>query len=276
MRDILILVVAVIAPSACPAIEPPVQSMREVHSYLSSADAHTLALFDIDLVLLQPRDPAFQKPNVDRHREIAKRIMAGLLSDKREACLNLMLLSSESILVDTETPAFLRELSAKGVASMALTAGFTGPFAEIPRMEDWKIQRLQQLGIDFTVTAPHQAAITFTQFPTSQRNYPLYKKGILFAPAPSASKGAVLVSYLSQAEYVPSRIVFVDDRVDNIQDVEQALAKSFPEIAFTGIHFLAANRYPSEPISAEQFELSWRAIVQRAEELESCGLIGVK
>lgn len=59
-----------------------VNTMEEVFSYFTEADSSTLGVFDIDMVLVQTEDPAFQMANMALHRQVAKKVMQELPSEK--------------------------------------------------------------------------------------------------------------------------------------------------------------------------------------------------
>ena len=69
-------------------------------SCLVAKDAKTLAVFDVDMVLIQPSDPAFQMANMKRFSAISKRIMKEVPADKQMVFLSLMTISSDPVLID--------------------------------------------------------------------------------------------------------------------------------------------------------------------------------
>lgn len=58
-------------------------------------------------------------------------------------------------------------------------------------------------------------------------------KGIIFSN--ESSKGDALVAFLEHLNYVPTEIVFFDDVMENLVDVQQKL-KANTNINFTGYH----------------------------------------
>lgn len=57
--------------------------MKEVINYFNDIDSETLAIFDDDMVLVQPSDPAFQMANMKRFSAISKRIMKEVPADSK-------------------------------------------------------------------------------------------------------------------------------------------------------------------------------------------------
>lgn len=66
---------------ACHAQITEVDNMEEVFQFFKDADSNTLAIFDVDMVLVQPKDPAFQMANMKRYSRICKRIMKEIPPD---------------------------------------------------------------------------------------------------------------------------------------------------------------------------------------------------
>ena len=50
---------------SCQAQITQVKDMKDIYSYFDAADSKTLAIFDVDMVFVQPSDPAFQMANIN-------------------------------------------------------------------------------------------------------------------------------------------------------------------------------------------------------------------
>ncbi|MCH9627272.1 MAG: hypothetical protein S4CHLAM2_09070 [Chlamydiales bacterium] len=240
-----------------------VNTMQEIMPYFEEADGDTIAIFDIDLVLIQPDEPAFQMPNIKRHRALAKEIFLMLTPEKRDLFLTLMAVYTHSILVDEHTPFYLQHIQQRGIPTMALTSNLTGQLGAIAHLESWKIERLKQVGIDFSISVPVAHDHTFFDLPSYRGYYSCYTEGVLFANGDVCPKGDVLTSFLSWAHLHPQRVIFIDDREHNLTNVEQALHDYDASIQFEGIHYLGAHNYPSTEISAEEFEAKWHTLYQQ-------------
>jgi hypothetical protein len=252
----------------CNAQMTQVVDMEEILIHFNESKTMTWGIFDIDMVLVQPSEPAFQMPNMKRHSAVSKRIIEEIPQGKKELFLSLMSIGSEPILIDAKVPAFLKELSARGIFLMALTANLTGELASVKSMEDWRVQGLQHLGIDFSNTAPHKGAIAFPTLPLYRGNSPVYKEGILFANGTSCSKGEVLTAFIKKVGSHPQKIIFIDDREENLHSVETALYQLDPSIEYLGVHYLGAKQYPSPLVTEEEFIAKWKQLVQAALLLE--------
>lgn len=245
-----------------------VNDMKEVFDYFNNADSKTLAIFDVDMVLIQPSDPAFQMANMKRFGAISKRIMKEIPTDKQMMFLSLMTMSSDPMLIDDQTPQYLHRIAQKGVPMMALTANLTGKFGAICKLEQWRVDGLRKLGIDFSNSAPYQKPLIFDELASYRGNYSTYLNGILFVNGTTVSKGDAFLSFLKKANYYPNKIIFIDDREDNLKSLESALQILDKEIEYQGLHFLGAQNYPSKVISEEQFESRWQQLASEVKVLD--------
>ncbi len=241
--------------------------MEEVSHYFNNADSKTLALFDVDLVLVQPSDPAFQMPNIKRFDAIYKRVMKRVPIDKKLLFFSLMTLSSDPILIDSRTPQVLQQLTQRGVSMMALTASLTGSFGKISNMEQWRVDSLRQLGIDFSKTSPCSIPLLFDEFIPYRNYYPNYLHGILFVNG-IVPKGDGFLSFLKKINWLPNKIIFIDDHEYNLKSLENAIQKLNSNIEYQGLHFIGAKSFSSELISEDEFEFRWERLATEVQYLD--------
>lgn len=252
---------------SCHAEITQVNDMKEAFEYLADADSKTLAIFDVDMVLVQPSDPAFQMANMKRFGAISKRIMKEVPADKQMMLLSLMTISSDPVLIDDSTPQFLKQIMQRGIPAMALTANLTGSFGTIKNMEQWRVNSLRCLGIDFAESAPYKMPLVFDDLASYRGYYSNYLNGILFVNGTVVSKGDVFLSFIEKTKLSPERIIFIDDREDNLQSLEAALQKLGKPIEYHGLHYIGAQKYPSQMISEEEFETRWQKLALEAKGL---------
>jgi hypothetical protein len=234
------------------------ESVPQMREQMGVADGSTLAIFDVDLVLIGPANRAFWIPSDHPHAGVVREVWAPLSSEER-GHLWVTLGVYESVLIDPAMPQLVADLQ-QCCPTMSLTANYPGRINCIQTMADLKIDRLRQFGIDFAHNAPHEALLVFEQLPYERSSYPTYLNGMLFSAG--AGKGRALVTFLQQVGLQPARVLFVDDRLDNLQDVEQALLQLNPEIEFVGIHYTAARA--GDHLSAEQIRAAWQEALQQA------------
>ncbi len=245
-----------------------INTLDEVVKSYKEADQETLALFDIDMVILQPKDPAFQMANMKRFSPICKKVIQQLPSEKRDLFLILTTVSSDPVLIDAQMPVLLDDLTKRNVPKMALTGNFTGKFGSIENMEEWKINHLSTVGINFSQGAPYEETIVFRDLPSYRQHYSTYTKGILFVNGSTCPKGEALIAFLKKTSHKPKKVIFIDDREENLKSVESTLKQFDESIAFVGLHFTGAKDYPSTLITEQQFESRWQEIALQALKVE--------
>ncbi len=267
MRKFYFTILITLCIFSCHASITQIDDMEEIFPYFKDADSKTLAIFDVDMVLIQPNDPAFQMANMKRFSPICKRIMKEVPADKQMLFLSLMTIYSDPVLIDYRTPQFLQKIIQKGVPTMALTANLTGSVGAIKNMEQWRVDNLRHLGIDFAKTAPYQAPLVFDNLASYRGYYSTYLDGVLFVNGTVISKGEVLLSFLEKSRYLPNKVIFIDDREENLKSVETAIQTLDRSIEYQGLHYLGAQKYLSKEISEQEFELRWRKIASETKEL---------
>jgi hypothetical protein len=242
-----------------------VSKVEEMKNYMEEMTSSDLAVFDVDMVLIHPSDPAFQMANMYRHGKKVKEIMEELNSLEKDIFWNLINISGEASLVDEQILPLLGHLKSSKVKSMALTAGLTGSFEKINSMEEWRYNRLKQLGIDFSESFSGTSEVLLVELPMYRGHYATFKNGILFANGEKnpTGKGATLNRFLEKVNFKPKKIVFIDDRLENLRVVEETLKKDL-SISFVGLHYVGAKEFPSEKVDEDSFVKKYKEIAHKA------------
>lgn len=104
------------------------------------------------------------------------------------------------------------------------------------------LRQIQSLNFDFTVTAPSKET-----FSILAKHPALYSEGVLFV-SDYNKKGEVFIPFLSLINQKPKRIVFLDDKLKNVEDLENSLADT--GIEYLGVFYTAI--YQTEPIYSRE------------------------
>lgn len=130
-------------------------------------------------------------------------------------------------LVAPDTPTLLNQMKKGGACLMALTAR--------SHEERYKTEgQLHSCGIDFTEAPPYDRSFDVR---VHDRRV-VYKKGVLYATH-SIKKSEALVAFLEKSGQKPKKIIFIDDKLAHVQDVEKLAAQL--DIPFVGIRYNAAD-----------------------------------
>lgn len=239
-----------------------IHSIKEIEDYPRSND--TLWIFDIDETLLIPQDPAFQKPNLIDHPYI--QLMKNQLSLRDLDFLsNFVLMACPSQLIEQETPKWLKQLDNTPI--IALTAAMTHRFDGDFFLPELRYQELLKHDLDFSSHFQDIFEIETINFCNGSR--PVFYRGVLCSNGDfkrqneASSKGRVLCAFLKKIGWIPSEIVFVDDKLYNIKEVEETLALNYPSISYTGLHFLGAKSYAVSKISEQMMREKWQPLMEK-------------
>ncbi len=146
--------------------------------------------------------------------------------------------------VEKQTISVINDLQSKGVSVIALTARSL-------ELTQRTIEQLSRLGIHFTKTDPYECPLTHGH---GHGKAGLYIDGIIFSG--NHNKGEMLTSWLNKISYHPKKIIFIDDKLKNLQAVETAVHKR--DYPFIGI------RYGYEDEAVRNFTLESVADDERA------------
>ncbi len=244
-----------------------IKSFKDVENYFDQQPDQTLGIFDIDETLLITKNPAYRRKSFSPYRQEIKDITSGLSDDQKMVLLNLMLIRGGHVLIEKETPMILSRIQERGVKMIALTAAMTGKLEEV-LLEERRWLDLKQEQIDFSKSFPHHPQLVFGKLKPLNGSYPMFYKGILLTCGDFTrnksfnSKTDLLLEFLKQVKWMPSRVVFMDDKREHLEWMESILKKKHPEIAFFGLHYLGADDLPSISISKEECLNDWLELVE--------------
>lgn len=214
-----------------------VRTFEELAVELRTANLDTLIIFDIDDVLVVADDALFHPFN----RKAAlkewcfERMRQHLPQHNGRSSgfcqlLSTVFLHGKRDLVHSSFPYLIAELQHKKIHLLGLTKCEVGLFGKIERLEEWKLKELKQFDINFNFMG--RGDFVLDNIRPKKENFPLFKEGVLFAD--QYSKGETFLAFLDKLAWQPPAVLFVDDLLENIEDV--GLACKREKIPFIGIH----------------------------------------
>jgi len=214
---------------------------------LKQADKNTLVIFDVDYVLIMPTDES----TINRHpyrKKLWKEIENRQDKEQVRVLYGAIRAKTKWRLVDPRVLSIFKFLKEHRIPTIALTSIFTGKSGVIKKIEDWRIKQLKSFGFDFLSLSPIKQNIYMKNLEVTD-GIPMMKEGVILTA--HIDKGKVLESILKRAEYLPKKIVFIDDDMLNIKSLEKLAYKLGVE--FFGVHYTAVSKMP-EPIINEKIE----------------------
>lgn len=251
----MILLCCVVTISFAKSNNPSISSKIEqtadlqvIKREIVASPKDTLVVFDIDLVLITPSDEIFilcftdegQKLLVDIHEDLWNRLP---LHDVEEM-QSILMLTQPWRPVTTETAKIFNQIKANGYKVLGLTASSTGTFGKIRSMEKWRTDELKSVGITFDkyfINAKSGSLDSYIpnigEYYAKARHacFPAAENGIIFTC--TIPKGETLDAYLQFAKIKPKKIIFIDDRLNNLETVREYCKQS--NIEFIGYEYTA-------------------------------------
>lgn len=221
-----------------------INSLKELDKEFEKSDDHTLIVFDIDDVLIITEDQAFHK-NADQIlmpivNEAIQQSKTPEAKKELETIHSLAITLPHHTLIEKETPSLIHQLQQKKVKVIALTAMYSGPLGVVSKMERWRVDQLKSFDIDFSSAFSDLKHISMIEIAKANQRAPLFEDGILFSRG--YTKGEVLKAFLKYSGFMPTKIVFVDDMVENLDSVRKEIESLNQNIDFKGFEYIGAER----------------------------------
>jgi hypothetical protein len=236
----LVLVVWV---SFCNATIIQTSNFNQIQLTLESADPETLVILDVDKILIVSTDQVLYPS----YKPILKEKI--LHSPDGTRLWSIVERDRNTQLVDGTMPLLIQSLQKKGVLVVSLTAISIGSFGVIPSCIEWRKNQLNFHKIHLETPWKNHPRILFNLEGTG------FEKGIIASA--SHRKGDVLEKFLNQSIVKIKKIIFVDDKLANVQSVEECARKK--GLSFVGVYYTAIAERPHKILNEKraqfQFEI---------------------
>lgn len=220
-------------------------NFETIKNNIATADSNTLVIFDIDEVLLQPRDQILNIKNSKKLQNMFYNLSPKLTEEQIQELDSLIMLQRQVEPVDPRFIELIKKLQTKQIKTLALTQCSTGTLGKVPNLENWRIQELKKLGYNFD-KCWQNIKTKFFQTLKSQvdlKRTPAFKQGIIFSCG--VPKGDTLKAFLHYIHLNPKNIIFIDDKIKNIESIEKFTKQN--NIVFLGIQYtkVATTKLPT-------------------------------
>ena len=216
-------------------------------------------LFDIDHTLTIPDHPALQLNSLKQFKCNYKERYAQLSKEEKQLIYMLIITHAHSRLTEPDVPHLIERLSNTEATIFGFTGAGTYVIPTIGEIPFWRSCELERLGIHFSSAIKRLEFLDFTPF---RGSYPLFMNGVLYTNS-IFSKGEVLTAFMEKTQQTPRRIFFVDDSLEYLSSVEDAMKKK--GIPFIGFHYVPEGDFP--PSDSKEWDKVWKEILNRFEQL---------
>jgi hypothetical protein len=138
MKKIIVFIFMILTScyNTCFAEIIQTNEIKVIEESVNSNDADILVIFDVDEVLIMPKDQILQSP----HREYINKLDTFLFASEQESenLWSIIFDQRPSIPVDPKMINMMATLQSKGIKVIALTHAMTGKFGYITSMKDWR------------------------------------------------------------------------------------------------------------------------------------------
>ncbi len=220
-----------------------------------------LLIFDVDLTLTVPEEPAVQIPFIEKYQEQLEKITSGLSEAQIFLLFSLATKKARQVLIEKKTPFVIRGLQKKKIKIIALSSSITGSLESIKRVEEWRYNVLKKIGICFDKTFPEITDLPITDIFSYRNQHPVYYRGVLCTNSQKKIKGKTLITFLKKINYSPKIIIFVDDQKENLAEVSESIKRYSTNIEFLGIEYKKGKQFTSGYVSEQDFFLYWENIL---------------
>jgi hypothetical protein len=243
-----------------------INTINEVVPFFNSADEETLVILDCDDTITEPVDWVFKFAS----REYLVRLVHASLEahhlprnkcSTREEVYSLfhhiITRSAKNTLLNREWPAFISTLQKRGVKVILLSSCTGGSIQETSSVPQWRYEELRRHGVDFSASWPGCKKIIFpldgdmSGKKPDKQTFAVFDRGMLLCP--SKTKGRVLLAFLDRMpKHKFKKIVFFDDSIRNIKDVERAVEEI--GLNYIGVEYTYARTRTLPPVDLDQVQ----------------------
>jgi hypothetical protein len=229
-----------------------VDSFDPIIKELNKADPDTLVVFDVDYVLIVPKDLIARPASRELRHTLFPKIEQEVGQDKFKYLSSIMRSQGVGELVDDRLPGLIKELQDRSVKVIALTAQGYGPFGVIKDEGTLRVEELKKLDLDFSQSFPSLERFTLN-IPSPKDQLPLYRDGIIFTDR--SSKGEALIAFLQRVKWTPKQIIVIDDGRQHLEHIQEALkANHLNGLLFLYIDGKLAVEKPDPDLAQTQFD----------------------
>ena len=225
------------------------ESLTELWREWELADEKTLVVFDVDEVLITTEDH-FMHPYAKYvfFPMILKHIWMATSKEEEkdfEEALSFSYLLPKKLLIEEETPLLIKQLQEKGVEVLALTSFPIGSIGLIPDIAAWRVNLLKEFNLSFSRELG--------------KSFPLLREGVLFAEG--HKKGDVLRDFFAYSGFYPSKVIFIDDLLSNVENVKSAMDSL--GIECSAYQYMGANRFFKEKVDEDVLMYQVKQLIEK-------------
>ena len=226
-------------------------SIDVIDNILISVDSKAIVIFDVDDVLMIPKDEILKTKNQDICKKLVKSLKNKVGKEEIRELISIILMNRKTSTVEAKMVDLVEKLQKNHVKVLGLTNSATGKFGLINNIEDFRISELKRHNYHFEKSWETVHEIVFNMIDSK----PVFREGVLFVDQ-TGEKASVLEEFLKKITWNPEKIIFIDDKISNLEAVSKFAKQN--NIEFIGIEYRKAfeeNSNVNYEIASLQFKI---------------------
>ncbi len=238
MKQLIIILGAFCALVTLSAEIRVAPNLDSIYEEIPQCDSNTLFLIDVGGTLLIHKDPVLHTSHEKWKAKWFQEHYPHLTLEEKVPLIRAVETDKKCWLLSDTWPNLIEKAQTHQIKVVAFTKCLIHPSINNLRL-DW----LKSFGLDF-----HDDLHELSH----QNDLFIYTNGVI--QTGQKLKGPVLKEVLSKLKKLPEKIVFVDDRIEQVNSVEETCKEM--NIPFVGFHYTAfeASPYLDESIAHKQLE----------------------
>ena len=238
-------------------------NLLPIEQALAEAEKDTLVIFDVVDTLITCDEPLFHSNNKKTFGKVSEGYFQNLPKEKVDELMTTILNERKTSLVDVKVLDLLDLVRKKHLKMLVLTSCGTGKYGLIEKMEDWRLHQLESVGLHFEDISLQDERWFDSML--GPHGVPLLKKGVVFSA--QIDKSIVLEEVFKVEKLGFKKIIYVDDQLENLQEVEAFCKKN--GIEFVGFEYTAVRDRPVQKIDEKLIEIQLNVLINEGQWITS-------
>lgn len=256
---VLTLIVSICITSNSYALKTlHVTNLNAAMSIIGTLRDDALVMLAVEDVLIYPQDQILQTINKPEMYKLSMHLQNFYPTQKADEMLSVQLKSRKVRVTDPLLHKILATLRSRNIKTIAISNGWSGPYGNKASLEDWQVNELASVGIDFSWSFPNFPSIVLGDYITADPSkFPSFRNGVLCTC--HMAQGEVFDAFLKKLKWRPGQVFFITSLNRHADAVSYFCQKS--NIAFTGMVYKGVSEYTSrDPLNLDRANLQFKTL----------------
>lgn len=239
------------------------EKISDVLKQFDDIDENTLIIFDVDSTLITSTDKYLRRTAFKKFKLEYEKYTENFTDQEKSLLLHLFAMESPSQLMESDFIKLLNYIDKKNACTLACTAARFHHIGTI-FFPDFRFNELKNLGIDFSKA--YHGCCKFKVHSKINQNETGIDRGIVYT-GHFLKKGLFVEEIISLLTFMPSKIIIIDDKINNIESFYKNFQVKYPAIKFLGIHYRRIEVLHDRTLRRNAFSNKMKKITQKLTDL---------